>query len=274
MRIETNGQQIEVTPALRDYVETKLGAAGTPLRPAHRRPHASSPWTSTEHRAEATVNIAGRTLHADATAADMYAAIDLLADKLDRLLIKHKEKLIDHHRGESAARSATSPDPRPARCRFQSLLAADRIVLLVEAGRPRRRARRRRAPARRRLPRRHARPIADSLRQRERLGSTGDRPRRRDPARPHALPSTSARGAFLRLARSGGLRREPTANRSTWCSRWPCRSISRQQHLQLLSETRRTFRRRRASAPHCAPHRRRRCGVLLAPRSPCSGGAA
>ena len=35
----------------------------------------------------------------------MYAAIDLLADKLDRLVIKQKEKMTDHHRGESAARS-------------------------------------------------------------------------------------------------------------------------------------------------------------------------
>ena len=35
----------------------------------------------------------------------MYAAIDLLADKLDRLLLKQKEKLVDHHRGESLARN-------------------------------------------------------------------------------------------------------------------------------------------------------------------------
>jgi putative sigma-54 modulation protein len=32
-------------------------------------------------------------------------AIDLLSDKLDRLLVKHKKKMVDHHRGESAARS-------------------------------------------------------------------------------------------------------------------------------------------------------------------------
>ena len=34
-------------------------------------------------------------MHADASAVDMYAAIDLLADKLDRLLLKHKEKVVD-----------------------------------------------------------------------------------------------------------------------------------------------------------------------------------
>ena len=35
----------------------------------------------------------------------MYAAIDLLADKLDRLLVKHKERQVDHRRGEGLARS-------------------------------------------------------------------------------------------------------------------------------------------------------------------------
>ena len=39
----------------------------------------------------------GKTLHADADGENMYAAIDLLADKLDRLILKHKEKQQDHH---------------------------------------------------------------------------------------------------------------------------------------------------------------------------------
>jgi putative sigma-54 modulation protein len=104
MRIETYGQQIEVTPALRDYMETKL---------ARLQRHFDQPFDvrtqlsldKPDHRAEATVTISGRTLHCDASGIDMYAAIDLLADKLDRLLMKHKSKLVDHHRGESVARS-------------------------------------------------------------------------------------------------------------------------------------------------------------------------
>jgi len=56
-----------------------------------------------EQRAEATVGVPGKSLFADASSPDMYAAIDLLADKLDRIVIKHKEKLTDHHRGTSAA---------------------------------------------------------------------------------------------------------------------------------------------------------------------------
>ncbi|MBC7990370.1 MAG: ribosome-associated translation inhibitor RaiA [Luteimonas sp.] len=106
MRVETHGQQIEVTPALRDYVESKLQRLARHFdHPFDIRTQLS--LDKPDHRAEATVSISGRTLHADANAIDMYAAIDLLADKLDRLLMKHKEKLVDHHRGESAARSGS-----------------------------------------------------------------------------------------------------------------------------------------------------------------------
>ncbi|BDU17689.1 ribosome hibernation-promoting factor, HPF/YfiA family [Lysobacter auxotrophicus] len=104
MRIETYGQQIEVTPALRDYVENKLSR----LERHCEQPFDVRTQLSLEkpnHRAKATVNLAGRTLVADAQALDMYAAIDLLSDKLDRLLREHRSKVVDHHRGESAARS-------------------------------------------------------------------------------------------------------------------------------------------------------------------------
>lgn len=100
MRIETHGQQIEVTPALREYVESKLAR----LERHYDQPFEVRTQLSLDkpaHRAEATVNIAGKTLHADANAIDMYAAIDLLADKLDRLLVKHKEKQSDRRGGAS-----------------------------------------------------------------------------------------------------------------------------------------------------------------------------
>ena len=104
MRIETYGHEIEVTPALREYVETKLKR----LERHFEQPFEVRTQLGTrkpDYLAEATVNIAGRTLHADAAAVDMYAAIDLLADKLDRLLMKHKGKMVDHHRGEGIAQN-------------------------------------------------------------------------------------------------------------------------------------------------------------------------
>ena len=106
MRIEINGHQIDVTPALRDYVLArldKLERHSDQLLDGH----VILTVEKLVQKAEATLNLAGRSLHAEATAEDMYAAIDLLADKLDRQVLKHKEKVTDHHRGDSAARSAT-----------------------------------------------------------------------------------------------------------------------------------------------------------------------
>ncbi|WP_454831994.1 ribosome hibernation-promoting factor, HPF/YfiA family [Pseudoxanthomonas wuyuanensis] len=94
MRIETYGHEIEVTPALRDYVETKLKR----LERHFEQPFEVRAQLGTrkpDYLAEATLTLPGRTLHADASAETMYAAIDALADKLDRLLLKHKKKKED-----------------------------------------------------------------------------------------------------------------------------------------------------------------------------------
>jgi len=104
MRIETHGQQIEVTPAMREYVETKFKRLGRHFdQPLEVRTQLGI--RKPDYLAEATLSLAGRTLHADAGAESMYAAIDILADKLDRLLLKHKQKKIDKERaprGENA----------------------------------------------------------------------------------------------------------------------------------------------------------------------------
>ncbi len=101
MRIETHGHQIEVTPALRDYVETKFSRLGRHFEHPMDVIRAQLSINRPDHCAEATIHISGRTLHADAAGQDMDAAIDQLADKLDRLLLKHQEKMVDHHRGET-----------------------------------------------------------------------------------------------------------------------------------------------------------------------------
>jgi putative sigma-54 modulation protein len=93
MRIETYGQQIEVTPALKEYVETKFKRLGRHFdQPLDVRTQLGI--RKPDYVAEATLSLAGRTLHADAGAQTMYAAIDILADKLDRLVLKYKEKKI------------------------------------------------------------------------------------------------------------------------------------------------------------------------------------
>ncbi len=104
MRIDINGHQMEITAALRDYAQDKLGRLSKHFE-QHLETRMILSVDKLDHKAEATLNTPGKTLYADALAPDMYTAIDLLADKLDRLVLKQKEKTKDHHRGESTARS-------------------------------------------------------------------------------------------------------------------------------------------------------------------------
>jgi ribosome hibernation promoting factor len=99
MQPDLTGHHIEITPALRGYVEKKLGRI---LR--HFDHVIDSHFVLTveklQHKAEATIHVSGETIHAVASEGDMYVAIDSLADKLERRVRKHKEKLTDHHAGE------------------------------------------------------------------------------------------------------------------------------------------------------------------------------
>lgn len=99
MQIQVSGHQIEITPALRDYVDARRE------RLARRFDHLTSLNVVLEveknrlaHRAEATLTAAGKVLHADAVDNDMYAAIDALFDKLDAQARKHKDKQSTHGR--------------------------------------------------------------------------------------------------------------------------------------------------------------------------------
>ena len=96
MQITIKGHQIDITPALREHTESKMER----LTRHFDHLHELSIVLSIEkllHKAEVTMQLSGKTLHADATAPDMYAAIDVLVDKVETQLRKHKEKLTDHH---------------------------------------------------------------------------------------------------------------------------------------------------------------------------------
>lgn len=99
MQINLSGHHIDVTPALKGYVSSKL------KRLERHFDHVTNTNVvlsveKTRQRAEATVHVSGGSLHAEAVEGDMYAAIDALADKLDRQIKRHKEKLTNHHEKE------------------------------------------------------------------------------------------------------------------------------------------------------------------------------
>ena len=100
MRVNLSGHHVDVTPALRSYVERKLSRV---LRRFDGMTAMQCTLTveKLRHRAESTVFVLGSTIHAYAVEDDMYAAIDALADKLDRRVRKHKERVRDHHAPEA-----------------------------------------------------------------------------------------------------------------------------------------------------------------------------
>lgn len=103
MQINVKGHQVEVTAALNDYAVGKFERV-TRLSDQLHEITVVLGIEKLLHKAEVTLLLSGKTLHADATAVDMYAAIDVLVDKVETQLRKHKEKRSDHH--AEAVRSA------------------------------------------------------------------------------------------------------------------------------------------------------------------------
>ena len=100
MQLTLSGHHVEITPALRGYVETKLDRIVRHFDNVIDV-HCVLTVSKLQHKAEATLVVSGAKIHADAIEGDMYAAIDALADKLDRQVNKHKEKVTDHHAAEA-----------------------------------------------------------------------------------------------------------------------------------------------------------------------------
>jgi putative sigma-54 modulation protein len=96
MQLNVTGHHVDVTTSMKGYVEKKLDRI---VRHSDHiiDVHCILTVEKLRHKAEATVLLNGATVYADAVEMDMYAAIDALADKLDRRVKKHKEKLSDHY---------------------------------------------------------------------------------------------------------------------------------------------------------------------------------
>ena len=101
MNLQISGQHVEVTPALKAYALDKVKRMerhfdhlidGTMVLSVEK----------SRHKAEITVHARGCALHAEATEDSMYAALDIMADRLDQQVRKTKEKTRDHHAREVA----------------------------------------------------------------------------------------------------------------------------------------------------------------------------
>jgi putative sigma-54 modulation protein len=97
MNLNITGHHVEVTPALREYVTGKVDKV------IRHFDHVTSVHViltveKLVQKAEITLHVKGKDIFADSSDADLYAAIDLLVDKLDRQVLKYKDKHNGHSR--------------------------------------------------------------------------------------------------------------------------------------------------------------------------------
>jgi len=97
MQINLTGHHLDITTPLKNYVNDKFARLERHFDHV-TDVHVILSVEKLRHKAEATLYLSGANVYADSTEEDMYAAIDGLIDKLDRQVLKHKEKLTDHHR--------------------------------------------------------------------------------------------------------------------------------------------------------------------------------
>ncbi len=95
MQINLTGHHVDITPAMRSYVNEKLEKLARHFDGVGNV-HVVLAVEKMVQKAEAKLHLSGADLFAEAESENMYAAIDALADKLDRQVIKHKEKRKDH----------------------------------------------------------------------------------------------------------------------------------------------------------------------------------
>ncbi len=100
MQINITGHHVEITPALRDYVQEKLQKIERHFSNITNVYVTLTVDKKFQQKAEAKVNLARGEIFAESESENMYAAIDLLIDKLDRQVVKHKEKMNNHGDGE------------------------------------------------------------------------------------------------------------------------------------------------------------------------------
>jgi putative sigma-54 modulation protein len=101
MNLTISGHHLEVTPALRSYVTEKLDRITRHFDQLVDIKVLLSIENQKEkerrQRAECNIRVKGSDLFAESAHSDLYAAVDELVDKLDRQVVRHKDRIQDHH---------------------------------------------------------------------------------------------------------------------------------------------------------------------------------
>ena len=101
MNLTISGHHLEITPALRSYVTNKLDRITRHFDQVVDVKVLMTVEKQKEkerrQRAECTIRVKGNDLFAESAHEDLYAAVDELVDKLDRQVVRHKDRIQDHH---------------------------------------------------------------------------------------------------------------------------------------------------------------------------------
>jgi putative sigma-54 modulation protein len=98
MNLIIHGHHVDVTPALRAYVQDKLERVRRHFDQVIEADVLLSVQDKLRQKAEIRLRVRGNNLYAEQTDEDMYAAIDALVDKLDRQVLRHKDRVKNHAR--------------------------------------------------------------------------------------------------------------------------------------------------------------------------------
>jgi len=113
MNIIVTGRHLEVTPALKNYVEKKVKRFDRYLSNISEA-IVTLGVEKYRHKAEVLLKVNGMLIQAEGITGDVYASIDEVAEKLERQIKKYKEKLVSHRKSEGKAVAATAETPVPA----------------------------------------------------------------------------------------------------------------------------------------------------------------
>lgn len=107
MNLTLTGHHLEITPAMREYIQNKLAKVSNHFDHVIDLKVTVSVEKLVQ-KVEATIHVPGNDIHAESSDENMYSAIDTLADKLDRQVLKHKEKHSNHHKSNGALKHQVS----------------------------------------------------------------------------------------------------------------------------------------------------------------------
>jgi ribosome hibernation promoting factor len=96
MNLHLTGHHLEITPAIREHISAKLQRITRHFDHVIDLHAILERERTSQFKVEASVHVRGKEIFCESTAPDLHAAIDALAEKLDRTIIKHKEKSLEH----------------------------------------------------------------------------------------------------------------------------------------------------------------------------------